>query len=101
MTDVAQATPHTTATELLHLLSQRDCHAVPVLEDGRLVGIVTQTDLLAVLAKHAAQGGNCRFIEICSPPVSLYQSSPRKGWTYCSAMSQGKKIQVSWLTSVT
>jgi len=29
------------------------------------------------------------------------QSVPRKGWTYCSAMSQGKKIQVSWLTSVT
>lgn len=28
------------------------------------------------------------------------QSLPRKGWTYCSAMSQGKKIQVSWLTSV-
>ena len=28
------------------------------------------------------------------------QSVPRKGWTYCSAMSQGKKIQVSWLTSV-
>lgn len=28
------------------------------------------------------------------------QSLPRKGCTYCSAMSQGKKIQVSWLTSV-
>ena len=27
--------------------------------------------------------------------------SPRYGRTYCSAMSQGKKIQVSWLTSVT
>jgi hypothetical protein len=26
--------------------------------------------------------------------------SPRYGRTYCSAMSQGKKIQVSWLTSV-
>lgn len=41
------------------------------------------------------------------PPTALTpcgawsQSSPRKGWTYCSAMSQGKKIQVSWLTSVT
>ena len=28
------------------------------------------------------------------------QSDPRIGWTYCSAMSQGKKIHVSWLTSV-
>ena len=29
------------------------------------------------------------------------QSLPRKGWTYCSAMSQGKKIHVSCDTSVT
>ena len=32
--------------------------------------------------------------------VHLRQSLPRIGWTYCRAMSQGKKIQVSWLTSV-
>ncbi len=31
---------------------------------------------------------------------SVRQSVPRNGWTYCNAMSQGKKIQVSWLTSV-
>ncbi len=35
------------------------------------------------------------------PLLARPQSAPRNGCTYCSAMSQGKKIQVSWLTSVT
>ena len=34
------------------------------------------------------------------PVCPVSQSCPRNGCTYCSAMSQGKKIQVSWLTSV-
>ncbi len=35
-----------------------------------------------------------------SAAVFVAQSRPLNGSTYCSAMSQGKKIQVSWLTSV-
>ena len=35
-----------------------------------------------------------------SPFPQAASYSPRYGRTYCSAMSQGKKIQVSWLTSV-
>ncbi|MES2818906.1 MAG: HPP family protein [Pseudomonadota bacterium] len=40
---------HTHVLELIPLLSDQGLHCLPVLERGRLVGIVTQTDLIAAL----------------------------------------------------
>lgn len=39
----------TDVVELIPLLSGRGLHCLPVLEDGRLVGMITQTDLIAAL----------------------------------------------------
>ncbi len=41
--------PEETAANAARLLIQREINALPVVEDGRLVGIVTRTDLLLLL----------------------------------------------------
>ena len=51
-----RATLHTPAGLLLPWLADGRTEAVPVMEHGRLVGIVTRTDLLAALAHRAALG---------------------------------------------
>jgi len=53
---VPRATTGTPIGALLHLMADGDTDAVPVLEYGRIVGIVTQTDLIAALARSAARG---------------------------------------------
>lgn len=44
--DVVCATPDTPLPELIHLMLDRDISAVPIVEDGLLVGIVSESDLL-------------------------------------------------------
>lgn len=41
--------PSTTIKEVAELLSKKEFHALPVVEDGELVGIVTTTDLISYL----------------------------------------------------
>ena len=48
---VPRATTATPIGALLHLMADGDTDAVPVLEYGRIVGIVTQTDLISALAR--------------------------------------------------
>jgi len=40
------------AVELIPLLCDRGLHCLPVLEKGKVVGVVTQTDLIAALSQH-------------------------------------------------
>ncbi len=40
------------AVELIPLLCDRGLHCLPVLENGKVVGVVTQTDLIAALSQH-------------------------------------------------
>ncbi len=47
---VQTATPETTAATLMDLLSDGHQQAVPILSDGRLSGLVTRSDLIALLA---------------------------------------------------
>jgi CBS domain-containing protein len=49
-TRLATAAPDTALAELVHLMVDRHVRAVPILEDGKLVGIVTQTDIIRALA---------------------------------------------------
>jgi len=49
---VATATPKTTIEEIARTMSQVDSGAVPVVEDGKVVGLVTDRDIvLRVVAK--------------------------------------------------
>ena len=43
---VVSITPQTTLTEIVHLLVEKSIHAFPVLENGKLVGIVGRHDIL-------------------------------------------------------
>lgn len=45
--------PDNTVKEVAEKLSKRDFHALPVVENGELVGIVTTTDLLKYYLKEA------------------------------------------------
>jgi CBS domain-containing protein len=45
-----RATP---ATALLPMLAEGECDAVPVLKRGRIVGIVTRTEMIVALARQS------------------------------------------------
>ena len=51
-----RATTSTPLAALLPMLAEGETEAVPILHDGRLVGIVTRTDLVAALARGALRG---------------------------------------------
>lgn len=44
-------TPQVTVQEAAHLMLEKHIHALPVFHDGSVIGIVTSTDLLRVLAE--------------------------------------------------
>lgn len=50
-----RATARTPLGALLHMMADGDTDAVPVVTYGKLVGIVTRTDLVAALARRAAR----------------------------------------------
>ena len=52
----SRATPQTPIAALLPLMAETDTDAVPVVELGKIVGIVTRTDLIAALARSVARG---------------------------------------------
>jgi CBS domain-containing protein len=47
--NVKSVSPKTTIREVAELLAKEEFHALPVVEDGDLVGIVTTTDLIRYL----------------------------------------------------
>ena len=47
--DVISVSSNTTIKEVAQFLSKKEFHALPVVDDGRLVGIVTTTDLINYL----------------------------------------------------
>lgn len=46
-----RAAPSTPVAAFFHLMAERETDAVPVIEDERIVGVVTRTDLIAALAR--------------------------------------------------
>ena len=47
--DVVSVPPTATVREVAQFLAQKEFHALPVVDDGKLVGIVTTTDLIRFL----------------------------------------------------
>jgi len=46
---LVSVSPHTTIKEVAEILSKKEFHAIPVVDDKKLVGIVTTTDLINYL----------------------------------------------------
>lgn len=82
---VVTVLPGTPVEEVAHLMAERHIKRVPVLDDGRLVGIVSRADVLRaayerILALHAA-GGRGRVTpptdgEIVASLISALSSEP-------------------------
>jgi len=47
--DVISVPPNATVKEVAQFLAQKEFHALPVVDEGKLVGIVTTTDLIRYL----------------------------------------------------
>ncbi len=56
-TSLPVAAPDTPVAALLPMMADGVCDAVPVLQDGRILGIVTRTDLIAAVARQTLAGG--------------------------------------------
>ena len=49
--DVVSVSSDTTIKDVANLLASKEFHALPIVDDGKLVGIVTTTDLIKYLLK--------------------------------------------------
>lgn len=59
-TDVKTCTPDTTIAEAAHLMWDGDCGILPVVDDGELVGIVTDRDMYIALATQNARASRLK-----------------------------------------
>ncbi len=55
--EVVSAQPSASLAEIVELMSHHDIKNVPIVEEGKIVGIVTRTDLLRALARILPQSG--------------------------------------------
>lgn len=55
------------AVNLIHLLCERGLHCLPVVDDGQLVGVITQTDLIAALHQHLLMQGSDERVPALRP----------------------------------
>jgi predicted transcriptional regulator len=46
-------TPETDGNQVLRILTSREIPQVPVMEDGRIVGIICRTDLMRTIRLHS------------------------------------------------
>jgi CBS domain-containing membrane protein len=53
ITDVITTAPQTPIAEAAHVLRERKIGCLPVIDDGRLVGILTESDFVAWVARNA------------------------------------------------
>lgn len=68
-------TPTTSLTEIRHLMRAEGCRHLPVVEDGRLVGIVTDRDLRAVVNTPVLAHGSAETI-MTANPITVSPSTP-------------------------
>jgi CBS domain-containing protein len=59
-TDVKTCTPDTTVAEAAHLMWEGDCGILPVVDDGELVGVVTDRDMYIALATKNARASHVK-----------------------------------------
>lgn len=68
-TDVRTCTPETTVAEAAHLMWDGDCGILPVVDDGELVGVVTDRDMYIALATRNARASHVRVGAVMTTDV--------------------------------
>jgi CBS domain-containing protein len=61
--------PDTTVAEAAHLMWDTDCGILPVVDDGELIGVVTDRDLFIALATRNARAAHLRIGAVAQSPV--------------------------------
>jgi CBS domain-containing protein len=69
-TDVRTCTPDTTVAEAAHLMWDGDCGILPVVDDGVLVGVVTDRDMYIALATQNARAAQLRVGAVAPTKVA-------------------------------
>ena len=68
-TDVRTCTPETTVAEAAHLMWDGDCGILPVVDDGELVGVVTDRDMYIALATRNTPASHLRVGAVMTKDV--------------------------------
>ena len=78
-TDLKTCTPDTTVAEAAHLMWEGDCGILPVVDDGELVGVVTDRDMYVALATQNERASQVRVgavatkkLATCAPEDDIH-----------------------------
>jgi len=78
-TDLTTCTPDTTLAEAAHLMWEADCGILPVVDDGELMGIVTDRDMYIALATKNERASRLKVgavatqtVATCTPEDDLH-----------------------------
>jgi CBS domain-containing protein len=69
-TDLKTCTPDTTVAEAAHLMWDGDCGILPVVDEGALVGVVTDRDMYIALATQNARASQLRVGAVATTNVA-------------------------------
>jgi len=69
-TDVKTCTPDTTVAEAAHLMWEGDCGILPVVDDGELVGVVTDRDMYIALATQNARAAQLKVGAVAAKKIA-------------------------------
>src|SRR6056297_1612653 len=69
-TDVVTTTPGTTIAELEQLFTRNAISGAPVLDGDQLVGVVSQTDIIGVIADQPHAGGELPSFLLSPQPIA-------------------------------
>jgi CBS domain-containing protein len=67
--DPVTCTPRTTLASAAHLMWEADCGVLPVVHDGKLVGVVTDRDMFIALATRDRRASTMAVGEVLNRPV--------------------------------
>jgi CBS domain-containing protein len=69
-TDVRTCTPDTTAAAAANVIWEGDCGILPVVDDGRLLGVVTDRDMYIALATRNVRAADLTVGAVATNPVA-------------------------------
>lgn len=73
-TDVKTCSPDTTLAEAAHLMWEGDCGILPVVDDGELVGVVTDRDMYIALATQNARASQLKVGAVATKKLATCAS---------------------------